>query len=361
MDIFMVPLFSSKQEELYRSSLGLFRELQRNNVRVVPIFLNAPDAGFRHFLNPLILVRDSRTIFKTLKALAPDAVIGYYVLNAIPLAFFKKILKYSLFVRAAGGDVNLHNRWVHRMFRKFIYSQSDLVFAVSEELAQKVFNESGCQPMWLPEGTDPSFYKELEGRSDLRQKWSLRSDEIVVLTVCNLVKHKGPQVLVEAASLLQKRLKAAVRLVIVGKGPEERNLRQLASNIGLSENVFFLGHRSREELLELYNAADLFVLASYTEGLPAVLLEAMACENVCVSTPVGDVRKVIKEGHNGFLVETGDSAALAEKMREIILLPERQRMEICKQARETIETQFDLRKTTERMLRSLAEVRKCKN
>lgn len=357
IDVFMAPLFSSRQKKFYKDDRyqTLLRELQLRGVRIVPIFLQAPDASFRHFLNPLILIRDFKTVFQTLKALTPDAVIGSYILHAIPLAVFKKIFHYKLFVRASGGDINLHGTQFHRIVRKFIYSQSDLVFAVSRELSEKIYDESGCKPILLTGGTDPSFFRNLRSKGGLRQKWHLKDDEIVILTVCNLVKHKGVNVLVKAVSLLRNRIERAnVQLVIVGKGPEERSLKQLASNLGLEERVVFLGYRSRKELLELYNAADLFVLASYTEGLPAVLLEAMACENLCISTPVGDVGKVIKEGRNGFLVKTGESVMLAEKMKEILLLPEEQKFIICKQARKTIETHFDLRRTADKMIRFVA-------
>lgn len=352
IDIFMAPLFSSRQKEFYQDNIELLRELQLKSVRVVPIFLSAPDASFRYFLNPLILVRDSKKIFQTLKALAPDVVVGFYVLNAIPLAFFKKFFHYNLSLVATGGDINLHNSWFYRTARKFIYDHSDLVFAVSKELVEKIFEESGCEPILLHTGTDPSFFRKFESKAGLRKKWNLRDDDVIILTVCNLVRHKGVNVLVKAVSLLQNRLtRVNARLVIVGEGPEEGFLKELTSNLGLDENVVFLGYRSRKELLELYNAADLFVLASYTEGLPFSLLEAMACENICVSTPVGDVGRVIREGDNGFLVRIGDSIALAKKMREILSLSDEQKSRICTQARKTIETDFDLRKMTEKMMR----------
>ena len=99
-------------------------------------------------------------------------------------------------------------------------------------------------------------------------KWKLGKDDVVVLTVCNLVKHKGVHVLIEALGDLQKRMPSSrIRLLVVGEGPEERNLKKQSSDLGLSENTLFLGSRTRNELLELYNIADLFVLASYSEGL----------------------------------------------------------------------------------------------
>jgi len=136
----------------------------------------------------------------------------------------------------------------------------------------------------------------------------------------------------------------------VGEGPEERDLRGLASSLGLDENVTFLGYRSRSELLDLYNLADLFVLASYSEGLPFVLLEAMACGDVCVATPVGDIGKVIRDGDNGFLIKVGDPTDLAEKLWGIFSLPEEEASTIRAHARKTIEEEFDLRKVAEKMI-----------
>lgn len=354
-DIFISFLIPLKKKDSYQNNTELLRELQLRNVRIMPIFLNAPDDRFRHFLNPFILIRDSKNIFRTLKALAPDVVIGFYVLNAIPLAVFKKLLRYDLSLVATGGDINLHNGRFYRIVRRFVYGQSELVFAVSEELSEKIVRESGRKSILLPTGTDPSFFRKIKPKSDLRQRWNLRKDDVVILTVCNLVRHKGVNVLIKAVSLLQNRLPHAnTRLLIVGEGPEEDNLKELTSNLDLDEKVVFLGYRSRKELLELYNVADLFVLASYSEGLPFALLEAMSCQDVCVSTLVGDVGKVIKEGYNGFSVKIGDPIDLAKKMMEVLTLPEEQTSRICAQARKTIETDFDLRKIAKKMIQTVS-------
>jgi glycosyltransferase involved in cell wall biosynthesis len=351
IDVFIAPLFSSRQKKFYEDNIELLRELQTKRVRIVPIFLNAPDASFRHFFRPFILVRDSKSIFETLKALAPDVVIGFYVLNALPLALYKGFFHYRLFVRATGGDVNLHKGWFYRIIRRFIYRQSDAVFAVSRELSKKIRSESGREPMLLSSGTDSSFFKKLGSKGGLRRKWNFPYDKPVVLTVANLVRHKGVHVLIEAVSLLHNRLpKVKARLAIVGEGPEKGHLKELTYDLGLEESVVFLGYKSRRELLELYNASDLFVLASYTEGLPAALLEAMACENLCVSTPVGDVGNVIRDSENGFLVNVGDSTTLAEKMRQVLLLSEEQKSRTRARARKTIERDFDLRKAAEKMM-----------
>jgi len=357
-DISIIPLVSLRKREFYLDNAELLRELQLKNVRIVPIFLNAPDDSFRHYLNPYILLRDAKNIFRTLQLLAPDVIIGFYVLNAIPLVFFKKFLHYNLSLVATGGDINLRKGIFHKIARKIVYSQSDSIFAVSQALKGEIWRESGRKSTLLPTGTDASFFTKIESQSGLRQKWNLRRDDIIILAVCNLVRHKGVDVLIKAVGMFQNRLlHSNARLLIVGEGPEERDLRGLASSLGLDENVTFLGYRSRSELLDLYNLADLFVLASYSEGLPFVLLEAMACGDVCVATPVGDIGKVIRDGDNGFLIKVGDPTDLAEKLWGIFSLPEEEASKVRARARKTIEEEFDLRKMTEKMIQ-VASARK---
>lgn len=328
--------------------------LRRRGIHVIPVFLSTSDSRFRNFLNPIALFRDSKNIFRALRALDPDAVVGFYALHAVPLAIFKKLFKYVLSVVATGGDINLHRGQPYSTVRKFIYSQSDLVFAVSTDLQEKMRREWGQQPILLHTGVDPSFFRNLESKDRLRQKWELETDDLVVLTVCNLVKHKGVHVLIEALGDLQRRMPSSkIRLLVVGEGPEERNLKKQSSDLGLSENAIFLGSRTRKELLELYNTADLLVLASYSEGLPFVLLEAMACEITCISTPAGDIGKVIRTGYNGFLAKTGNPTDLADRMQEALSLDDEKRFAICSRARETVERDFDLRRITLTMVQTL--------
>lgn len=80
-----------------------------------------------------------------------------------------------------------------------------------------------------------------------------------------------------------------VDLLIVGDGEERKSLEKLSAFLGIKEKVKFIGFRNRKELLELYNIADLFVLASYSEGLPRALIEAMGCGCIPLVTNVGEL------------------------------------------------------------------------
>jgi glycosyltransferase involved in cell wall biosynthesis len=172
----------------------------------------------------------------------------------------------------------------------------------------------------------------------------------VILTVCRLDKNKGVDVLIKSLGMLNSN---DVNLLIVGEGVEQKALKELSSALGVQKNVTFLGFRNRKELLELYNLADLFALASYSEGLPRVLIEAMACGCVPIATSVGDVAAVVVDGFNGFTVNPGDYEKFAERIKEILSLSEEKIKLIQSRARRTVTDDFDSRKVIKKMVDSI--------
>ena len=109
----------------------------------------------------------------------------------------------------------------------------------------------------------------------------------------------------------------AARLVIVGAGPEEPLLRQLVNDYGVQDAVTFAGPAFGEEKKKRLADADVLVLASYAEGLPYALLEAMAAGVVPVVTPVGAMADVVQHGVHGIFVPVGDAGAIAAAIYEL--------------------------------------------
>jgi glycosyltransferase involved in cell wall biosynthesis len=142
-------------------------------------------------------------------------------------------------------------------------------------------------------------------------------------------------------------LRAASRLPgctlwIAGAGPLEGELKALARELGV--NARFLG--AREDLPELMNAADGFVLSSVVEGLPMVLLEAAASGLPSVSTGVGGAGEAVADSKTGFLAPCGDTEALSRAMARLAALPETARHEMGRAARAMALERFDLRVVT---------------
>jgi len=110
----------------------------------------------------------------------------------------------------------------------------------------------------------------------------------------------------------------AARLLIVGDGPEREPLEREAARLGLGERVRFLGAVSRDRTLALVAGATASVLSSAWENLPHAAVEALSVGVPVVSTAVGGVPEVVRDGENGLLVPPGDPAALAAAMRRLL-------------------------------------------
>ena len=143
------------------------------------------------------------------------------------------------------------------------------------------------------------------------------SDERYVLFVGRLDYPKGLPDLLEAAKPVVE--KHDIEFKIAGKGPFRERLEQQAKRQGIADKVSFIGHVYQEQQLRrLYQNATAFVLPSHYEGLPTVLLEAMACGAPVVATTVGGCPEVIEDGTNGLLVPPKEPPALTEAIDTLL-------------------------------------------
>jgi len=135
-------------------------------------------------------------------------------------------------------------------------------------------------------------------------------DPFEVISVGRLAPVKGHAVLVEALDLLRRQGRQ-VRLRIAGDGPERKNLEREVAARGLSGQVVFEGWLAQEKVLTLYRGADLFALSSFAEGVPVVLMEAMAMEIPCVAPCIHGIPELIEDGVSGLLVPPASPEKLA--------------------------------------------------
>ena len=98
-----------------------------------------------------------------------------------------------------------------------------------------------------------------------------------------------------------------------------KKYKDLVKNEGLSNKIFFVG--SRDNILSILKSCDIFILTSYQEGMPNVIIEAMASKIPIVSTNVDGVSEIVKDGKNGFLVETNDTESMIEKINLLLTNP----------------------------------------
>jgi glycosyltransferase involved in cell wall biosynthesis len=176
---------------------------------------------------------------------------------------------------------------------------------------------------------------------EAKRRLGLPPDCFAVGTAGRLEPVKRLDIFLEAAKQISAR-DIKVRFVIAGDGRERERLSTLARDLGIGELVLFLGHR--DDVFDVLRAFDLLVLSSDHEGLPMVLLEAMALGVVVVARAVGGLPEVIQDDKSGILVHAGDAASLANACAQLLADPARKR-EMAEAARISVAERYTAEQT----------------
>jgi glycosyltransferase involved in cell wall biosynthesis len=222
-------------------------------------------------------------------------------------------------VKVHGSDVLLLRRSSAR-YRRTVEAlqRADCVIAVSRQLAGEVM-ALGIDPAKVSvvyNGIDRSLFFPADSDA-ARERLGVGSEEPLILSVGNLAAVKGPDILIEACDRLARR---GVRFGcwLIGQGAMKPSLERMIRERGLGEKIKLLGSRPLVELPDWYRAAAMLVLASRSEGLPNVVLEAMACGTHVVASRVGGVSEIAGDGV--ILVMPGDPEALAAAIEQALSL-----------------------------------------
>jgi glycosyltransferase involved in cell wall biosynthesis len=140
---------------------------------------------------------------------------------------------------------------------------------------------------------------------------------VQILCVGRLVSTKGQRILIEAVERLLHR-GDSLRLCLVGDGPDRKSLELLAQERKLSKYIHFAGSLNQDHIRGYYEAADIFALASFAEGIPVVLMEAMAMEIPCVATCINGIPELIRNEVDGLLVTASDVEGMANALSRLI-------------------------------------------
>lgn len=224
---------------------------------------------------------------------------------------------------------------------RFLYSRYRQILPVSEGVRSAL-----CR--WLPELSQkvevvPNTVNaaEVEAAPEevarLRGELGIAPGERVVLYAGRLIPEKGADILLAAARRLAGPGMPPVRLLLAGEGPLRSELEAPGQRLPQKVRASFLGNR--EDIPLLLGLADLVALPSRWEGLPMILLEAMAAGKAILAAEVGGIPEAIRHGRNGWLVPPEDPAALAEGL-DCLLSGETLRARLGEQARETYETRY---------------------
>ncbi len=212
-----------------------------------------------------------------------------------------------------------------RVLQRLLGKVTTYAIAVSEIGRRNLLRVDGFDPERVRvvyNGADERAFEHEVGRDEARDALGLPREALVVGTVARLHAEKNVPLLVRAFGRIAASRPDAL-LVIAGDGPERAQCEEAARSAGIEDRLRLLG--TRDDVARVLAAFDVFALSSSTEGLPVAVLEAMGAARPVVSTDVGAVREVVREGVSGFLVPPGDEAALAARLDELLAAPERAR------------------------------------
>lgn len=232
--------------------------------------------------------------------------------------------------------------WVKQTRRTPLYYRIDeiclpryeAVVCVSEDLHSQAL-QAGVKAercVLVENAIDLKDYTRQTSGLVAKEREQLKPDRLVFGAVGRLSAEKGFDLLIRAAHrLVQGGLD--IQVVIVGEGDAEPQLRILIRELGLEDRVRLPGYRADPR--PIYEAMDVYVLSSIREGLPNVVLEAMAMETPVIATRIAGVPRVIQDGGNGLLINSGSVDELAAAMGRLARDPE-ERARLAAAARKTV-------------------------
>lgn len=163
-----------------------------------------------------------------------------------------------------------------------------------------------------------------EEKRTIRQELDLAEGDTFAISVAQLIPRKNHTALIRAVAKLAD---PKFHLFIVGDGVQEAELKSLARELGVETQVHFLGFR--RDVYRLCSTAELFLFASYQEGLPVAVMEAMACGLPIVASSIRGNIDLIDPGKGGYLVAPDDAEGFADAIR--VILSDREKLEQMKQ------------------------------
>ena len=219
-----------------------------------------------------------------------------------------------------GFEVDVVNKWLTRMI---CVSEG-----VRKSFVEQGINASICDVVYngIDQNTIPAT-----AASEIRKKWGVGDDEILIGTVGSLIKRKRINDLIDAMARIQSQDKNAsspspcplpsgerikVRGMIVGGGPEKANLQKQVLKLDLQDKVIFTDFQT--DAISYINAMDIFVLPSEKEGLPRVILEAMLMERPVVACDTTGSSELVVDSKTGFLVPVKKPEIMADAILKLI-------------------------------------------
>ena len=208
------------------------------------------------------------------------------------------------------------SKLIYKTVEKWLSKYTDILITINDEdfeAAKKMKAKNVAKINGI--GMAFNKYEPLtETRQQIRNSLNLTDEDFVIVTVAEFIKRKNYNTMLETIKELKNR-NENVKFVICGRGQEEENIKSQIKQLGIEENVLLLGFR--KDINRILTASDMFMLASFQEGLTLSVIEAMSFGLPCVVSDVRGNRDLIVDGKGGFVVETENESMFADKIQSL--------------------------------------------
>lgn len=290
-----------------------------------------------------------RTLLNICKITKSYDLLCTWMYHSNFLGFFvsklcRKPLLWNIRHASLSPEYNRHTTLFVNSVCAFLSRWVDVV-AYNGDKSKLIHEKCGYLPrknIVLVNGCDLDVFHFIpEARSAIVQELTISKESRIVLSLSRFSPIKDVPCFLKSFALIKQQFPSAVA-VMCGDGLSRDNavLVELLPEykLQLGQDIFLLG--KRQDVPELLSAADIFVLHSASEAFPNVLIQAMACETLCVSTDVGDAKEILGDCTN--IVPPGDCVNLSKKACEMLVLEEIEAEKICKKNMELVHEKYDL-------------------
>ena len=217
--------------------------------------------------------------------------------------------------------------WAYFKIEKYLMPQMEKVFTVSNnclKFYKKQYSFMEDRFSFLPTFVDKKkFYpwssnkEKMERILDFKNRYGFSEKDKIILSVGRLEGAKNPLLLIDSFHTLV-RYNQNVKLLVVGTGSLEEDVIKKVKKYNLQSKIKFLGVVSIDNVIELMKLSDVFIMTSAFEGMPMSVLEALASGLPVVSTDVGEIKMVVKDGVSGLIVPNNNAESIAKAVLEIL-------------------------------------------
>jgi glycosyltransferase involved in cell wall biosynthesis len=270
---------------------------------------------FYYLLVPFFVMAEFWALWRLVRQIKPDVVHAHWLIpQGLIAALVKKITGTPYVVTAHGGDVFGLQGGLFAFLKRLALESADRVTVVSTVIKQVVLaTKPNVDPIVLPMGVDSTKFKIGAKAGSLLKQYDVKGP--LLLFVGRLTEKKGVRYLLEAMPEVISKV-PSVKLLVVGSGEEEDQLKQLSAALHLGGNVIFTGPLTNADLPQFYTAADIFIGPSIrtregdTEGFGLTFVEAGMSGCILIGSRVGGITDIIEDGMTGFLVAEKNPAAI---------------------------------------------------